>query len=387
MNLLKPFILFSFLVITFACEKPDPDKPVTTPEESAGGQSVINGTDFKAAETQIIETPSGLEFSLKDGIEEIRLRLDDYVAGTYTIQSTTPGGRTQALEATTEYIDANGKVFYGESGTITVTENTDNTLSATFSLTGKSAAGDKAAVTSGAVNRIPVSKRKEVGCLPVKWSDNEQSDRLVFKYDGAGRVISSRFDDSGQITYVDQYLFTYVNNKVTAVRAIFHHGDEIEQYDLAVTYDGDLINTIEDAERGMKYIFVYSGGRLSSVARSQNGSNSIYAFEYDDAGNVTTSLHPSYEESFHAYDDKGSPGSLLIKALNNQPALVYLVDGSAESFSVNNPGEIISSYDFGETDSEKFTYRYNVRGYPTDVTSQRNGQPGSAYSVTYWNCL
>lgn len=377
-------LLIFILLMGFSCSEDD-DAPEDVIDDGAS-KAVIGGKDFTPADTKVVATLDGLEIKLKKDTEQITLRLEDDVNGTYALRNSAPGGRTKAMVATAEYIDASGKVHYGESGTITLTINADNSVTVTFSFTATSAGGAKVNVANGTVTKAMPGVMANTGCLLTKISDSEQPERMVFKYDGDGKLTYLMFDDSGDITYVDEYFFTYVADKVTAIRVIYHHDDETEHYDYSVTYGNDLITSIEGLDGEEEYTFGYTSGRVTLLGDRYGDETDLYQIEYDGSGNITTFASDDYEETHELFDAKNNPGALLAKSVGNQPALLYMIGFVDSPFSKNNPGKITNVYDGTYSETKEYTYQYNTSNYPTKMTKNVDDEFVDQETYTYSKC-
>lgn len=392
----KLFFTCTLLFGILACSDDDgSDAPL-----KGDGEAKIDGATFKPDKTTTTNTGSGLEIKLADGADEIILRLEDDVAGNYSILNSVPGGRTKALDAYAECIKS-GDVYYGTSGTIALTVNTDGTVTGTFTFDASTIDGDDLEITGGTFTGVEIGNLEKFGCLVKSASNGDYTEE--YEYNADGQLVRVSYSESGESSS-SFYTLSYVNGVLaSAVEADTYNGTtEIDYNKYTITSSNNRITKIRSTDEDGDYYettFTYDGsGRINSTSsvefydgQTYNDCKELITYSGENVSKEENEAGCDYEDTstFTNYDTKENPAQLFIKALGNSKALAYFLIFGTTGLSKNNLGKEseMYSYDGGEpsTYSATYTYVYNSKNYPTKIT-EVDDYGTDVTNITYLNC-
>lgn len=389
----KIFIIGLLLVVAQSCTD-EPDGP-TDPSTNASAK--VNGAIFTSTETKATNTGTGIEVKLKDNSQEIHLQLDDIIAGTYTVKNSSGGRTKNGFTVTALLIDNTGTVFYGTSGTITLTIASDGKVAGVFTFSAKSSAGPSTSVTDGKFDGLIVGDLSSLGCLLRKIDENGLT--TEFTYGSDGNVSSQIIIEE---TYRAETNFYYAAGKMVRALSTWSEATTTTTSDVFISYDaGGKVNRIDEKNIGSSWnytdvsTFTYDGlGKLSKIIEKDQSSIDGAVSTNEECFTYTGTNLTKYAEcndsryvyNYSLYDSKSNPGKLLLKAFGNQAALVHhFADGVGHLASENNAGKLEYFYS-GATYTYTYTYNeYNGKGFPVKIT-ETDINDIEIIALTYSNC-
>jgi hypothetical protein len=357
------------LVLLFSCS----EKEV---EIKFQAEATINDLEFKTNTNSATLMPISWDIRLeKDASNYIIIRLNSDIEGVYPVFEVKGGPRTNAQEKMA-YVECvlDGSIYYGVTGSITITKNSNETISGTFSFNSKNDAGTISTVNEGKFTEIDISDWPTGICRIDHYGDND------FSYDLTGKLTYSRANLSDTETFYSYDLngnpikkmivssasvtMTEVEYGVNGANRIINYNEQgIKIYDRSIVYiDGKVTSINVSFGTTCGYNFTYSGLNLAQ-------------FEASCFGNLTTIKHLDY-------DNKNSPGILFRQALGDQNGLVLLFPDTFLNMSPNN---------VGKTEQENpsvifnYAYQYNSNNYPTKVTQTFEGN-SYEFNISYQGC-
>jgi hypothetical protein len=385
-------ILYAFFltlaIAPFSCS----DKEDASPSPDNG--ATIDGKTFSPTDNKATATGTGLSVSLKDGSKEIGLSLSDKTAGTYTITSSVPTGRTQAtLSAIVSYYDGTD-LYFGSSGTITVTVDASGKASGTFTITFKTAAGKTIELKDGKFTALTIAAAPAGKCLISTVSELNDNYKESFEYDGDGKLVKYSYDggtnDYGQTNYF------YAAGLMTNLQQVEFYNNKTKIRLEKRTYNSGKVTKIERSSNesgSMKplesYDFEYnSAGQIikttwnrpsTSTAGSYKG---VSVLEYDGNGNVVKSTYTFTESGsgsnsyvstsvYSNYDTKPNFYQTVAQSLGSTNQVYEVYEQVGYDFSKNNPGKEVHTSS-GSISTITYAYTYNSKGNVTKLTETDN---------------
>jgi hypothetical protein len=371
MNKLLSFLMLVSLAFIYSCGSDDDGAPAITNTATIGGQAFTPTTSTATSIT------GGLNINLTDGTKEISITLDDKVSGTYSITTTVPSGRTQALTGSGYYSDGT-KIYFAASGQVIVTVGTDGKASGTFILSGKASDGTTIELKDGKFTGLTVGSPPTSKCLISKITEDEGGSD-VFNYDGDGRLIG--YSSSGT-DYSSKNSFYYASGLLTTMVETGGSGGQTKTYTTTYSYNSSkqLTKIVSksgstiDYEQSAEY---NSAGQPIKITNTEYDGATKYSsvenWTWDSNGNVTKVVRTATysgitetETNTYTYDNNSNYYKLFTNASGQSNWAFYL---EAEFFSKNNISKITSVDSDGTTSSLTYTYIYNAKGYPTKITT------------------
>ncbi len=362
----KTLFMFILLVLAFAGCK---DDEIT-------GTATLNGSQFVANEISITDTGAGLLIELSRNQEIIRIWTSQTKSGTFPVLNTTtsspaefPGSPTNGF-AVAQFINASGIVYYGETGSVTVTVGSSTMGSFLFD----AEANDRSEVEirTGSFS-APLAAPMMSGCIieSITYPTPPVS-TMHYGYDHHGRLVSALTKD-GETNFVFHF-FSWQNDLLrSAIYGTYSKTNNfIGSNQVRVNYSGNRISSLVQFDFPTKFSYDNTG-RLNQV---QYGDGEPLTIEYNAIGNVVREGNLVFSD----FDNRNNPAALYLNALNNQQSLLWYFARTLAAFplsgGINNPQQM---GDFN------FTFTYNTRDYPASRTD--SGPGNRIVEYTYRNCL
>jgi YD repeat-containing protein len=199
---------------------------------------------------------------------------------------------------------------------------------------------------------ITKATEKEVG-------SNEVDYYSLFIYNANNQLTKLESYEEGQLE--DYVTFEYTNNLATTAK--YYNGGGTLDYTYTYKYDGNkrLIEEADDDGYVSKYTY--------------NTKGNVIKLEFLDNGTLNTQItYENYDDKFSPYASfKGLPVVFTTTSKNNPGKKTYSSDD-------NNDGIIQPD----ESDITTYTYKYNEKGFPTEITETDSF--GTEVSTYVYDC-
>jgi YD repeat-containing protein len=360
----RTLLMLVFVVLAFAgCN----DDEIT-------GTATLNGSQFVATEITVTDTGAGLLIELTRGQEIIRIWTSQKKSGTFPVVNTTASspvefqGNPSVGFAVAQFINASGIVFFGETGSVTV--SLGSSTKGSFSFDAETADRSEVEIRSGSYS-APLSSPMISGCAieSITYPTPPLS-TINYGYGHHGNLTSALTKEGTNFTF---HFFSWQNDVLKSVLYGNYSttNNFISSNQVSVTSTGNRISSFVEFDFPTTYTYDNTG-RLIQV---QYGNGEPLTIDYDATGNVVRQGNVVFSN----FDNQNNPATLHLNALTNQQAILWYFARTLAAFplsgGVNNPQQM---GDFS------YTYTYNSRNFP--LTRTDSGPGNRIVEYTYRNC-